>query len=268
MSQRPDASMDLLRTVTEQALDPDYAVVAARPHHPRSRRAGFGVLAAVALLGLLLGSMSRTLLAASPIAGAERDALEDRVRAADARVAALRSDITALRAEVDALRSRQLGPGSSASATLQRLQGAEDAAAANPVSGPGLVLVLDDAPAARGSRTDEGRLLDVDLRRAVDALWQAGAEAIAINGHRVGPRTAIRSAGGAITVGYRSLSQPYRVEAVGDPRTLPGRYAQTAGASWLTGLRDNVGVRVAVETAERLELPADTPRELRAARKG
>ena len=29
---RPDASMDLLRQITEQPIDPDYAAVAAREH--------------------------------------------------------------------------------------------------------------------------------------------------------------------------------------------------------------------------------------------
>jgi len=29
---RPDASMDLLRQITEQPIDPDYATVAARQH--------------------------------------------------------------------------------------------------------------------------------------------------------------------------------------------------------------------------------------------
>ena len=85
-------------------------------------------------------------------------------------------------------------------------------------TGPGVLVVVDDSPSAAADARD--RVLDLDLQVLANGLWEAGAEAVAINGHRLSSLTAIRSAGDAITVDYRSLTRPYRVEAIGDPRTL------------------------------------------------
>ena len=68
-------------------------------------------------------------------------------------------------------------------------------------------------------------MLDIDLQILVNGLWESGAEAISINGHRLSNLTAIRGAGDAITVDYRSLTRPYQIEAIGDPRTLPASFA-------------------------------------------
>ena len=55
----------------------------------------------------------------------------------------------------------------------------------------------------------------------VNALWAAGAEAISINGQRLGPTTAIRFAGEAVLVDFRPVTNPYEISAIGDPDTLP-----------------------------------------------
>ena len=64
-------------------------------------------------------------------------------------------------------------------------------------------------------------------------------------------------AGSAITVNYRSLTRPYRIEAIGDPRTLQARFAQTPGGAWWQGLRDNYGMKYEVSGATQLRLAAD-----------
>jgi uncharacterized protein YlxW (UPF0749 family) len=110
-------------------------------------------------------------------------------------------------------------------------------------------------------------VLDLDLQVMVNGLWQAGAEAIAINGHRLSTLTAIRGAGDAITVDYRSLTRPYRVEAIGDTRTLQARFAETRGGLWWTELAQNRGLRFEVAGADDLGLPADPGMALRYAQK-
>ena len=56
--------------------------------------------------------------------------------------------------------------------------------------------------------SDTGRVLDRDLQVMVNALWAAGAEAIAINGQRLTARSAIRYAGEAILLDFRPLVPP------------------------------------------------------------
>ena len=87
------------------------------------------------------------------------------------------------------------------------------------------------------------------------ALWEAGAEAVAVNGERLTNLSTIRLAGGAITVNARSLRRPYVVTAIGNPNTLPARFAETSsGQAWLD-LQREVGLQLKITPAASLTLP-------------
>jgi uncharacterized protein YlxW (UPF0749 family) len=132
------------------------------------------------------------------------------------------------------------------------------------VAGPGVVITVDDAP---GSETDPSdRVLDLDLQILVNGLWESGAEAVSVNGHRLSPLTAIRGAGQAITVDYRSLTRPYRVEAIGDARTLPASFTQSSAGAWWNDLSRNRGMSFALTGVDELTLDADPGIVLRYAR--
>jgi uncharacterized protein YlxW (UPF0749 family) len=135
------------------------------------------------------------------------------------------------------------------------------ASGAAAVVGPGLVVTANDAPDAIPGAG--GTIVDSDLQALVNGLWAAGAEAIALNGHRLTPMTAIRSAGQAITVDYRSLTPPYVVSAIGNPDTLPARFLETQGGQLWLGLRANFGIMFQTRTADRLELPGQPHASLR-----
>jgi uncharacterized protein YlxW (UPF0749 family) len=133
------------------------------------------------------------------------------------------------------------------------------------VTGPGVRVVVDNADEGVA---DGGVVLDRDLQQLVNALWQAGAEAIAINGQRITSLTAIRHAGRAITVNFRSLSRPYVIDAIGNPDTLPATLIETpGGAAWLD-LQVLYGLRFEVNSADKLVLPGSGRFELRYAKRG
>ena len=118
--------------------------------------------------------------------------------------------------------------------------------------GPGIVLTINDNP-----KDANGTIVDQDLRQVANGLWLAGAEAISINGHRLSARTAIRQAGAAITVDYRSLTTPYRIEAIGDPGALESGFTGNSGGAWLSYLRRNYGVSWAIERRKEVRLGPD-----------
>jgi uncharacterized protein YlxW (UPF0749 family) len=94
-------------------------------------------------------------------------------------------------------------------------------------------------------------------------LWQAGAEAIAVNGQRLTALSSIRHAGDAITVNFRSISRPYTVLAIGNPDTLPAKFVDTtSGQAWLD-LQQQVGLRFRMETRKAMTLPAAPAVDLR-----
>lgn len=84
-----------------------------------------------------------------------------------------------------------------------------------PVKGPGVSVTI----------TGESSLLYYDIVDLINELWVSGGEAIAINGQRVTPFTAIGEKPGpdgtpVITVDGKPLLSPYIIEAIGDPVAL------------------------------------------------
>lgn len=257
-----DASMDLLNQIIRQPLDPDYAVVAARGGDaPRSRWA-------LALVAVVIGSMfaiaALGTTRAAPALQSERGELISRIGAAEAEQDQLRSTVTALSAEIATLRAGALGDDESSRGLESQITLLDPVVGNAPVAGPGLLVVVDDAPSADGDARD--RVLDIDLQVLANGLWMAGAEAVAVNGHRLSNLTAIRSAGDAITVDYRSLTRPYRVEAIGDPRTLQASFVESPAGSWWNDLLRNRQMSYEVSDVKQLSLSADPGMELRYAR--
>jgi uncharacterized protein YlxW (UPF0749 family) len=133
------------------------------------------------------------------------------------------------------------------------------------------VVTVQDAVSAAGSEadsdlTDQGRVQDRDLQIVVNGLWEAGAEAIAINGERLTSLSAIRSAGEAVLVGFRPLSPPYRIQVIGDPQAMQTAFASNLGGQYLQALSSNFGIRSTVEQKDSITVPAAGSLTLRYAR--
>ena len=247
MTARPDASMDLLRQIAAEAVDPDYGRAAAAGRPTRSRTWG---LVGVLVTGALLTAAIALHAHGEPSDQAERAKLARQVVQEQAVIQAKKSQVRSLDRSISTLQAQRLP----ASATSQ-LQQAQVAAGATALSGPGVTVTCDDAPRAT---SDNQRVADGDLRVLVNGLWEAGAEAVAINGQRLTSTSAIRSAGSAITVNYISLTPPYRVVALGDPASLPGRLANGQAGAWWSYLHTNYGLVWSVSTSKDLSVPAST----------
>jgi uncharacterized protein YlxW (UPF0749 family) len=89
-----------------------------------------------------------------------------------------------------------------------------------PLRGAGLVVSMapSDRPAPVSEDAGAYQIHDTDVQLVVNALWAAGAEAVAINDSRLVATTPIRSAGGTIVVNFRPLSPPYVISAIGADR--------------------------------------------------
>jgi uncharacterized protein YlxW (UPF0749 family) len=126
------------------------------------------------------------------------------------------------------------------------------------VQGPGVTVELadsPDAPRTRGESTDF-RIQDVDLRLVVNALWAAGAEAVAVNGRRVTATTAIRQAGDAVLVNFHAVSSPYRVRAIGEPAELRSRTLGSDIGRQFAVWTEVYGLGFGVREAEAVTVPS------------
>lgn len=254
--------MDLLNQIARSPYDPDYAVVAARGDSPL-RRPWMLALVAVLVGGLFALAVVQTTRRAPALAG-ERSDLIARIQAAAAGQDRLQAEAATLTDDIGTLRPVVAGEDASVRAQQASIEVLEPASGAVPVRGPGLTIVVDDA--VTGSDQRANRVYDLDLQILVNGLWQAGAEAIAINDHRLSALTAIRGAGEAITVDFRSLTRPYRIDAIGDARTLQARFAESTGGVWWNQLAQNQGLGYEVRGVDELTLPADPGLRLRYAR--
>lgn len=262
--------MTLITEMMERPLDPGYAAAAER------RRAS-GLPAATGLrspllitVAVLIGAMlaASALALRAPTTATSRvkldlmSQIEQRRAHGDAQtrlIATLRNQINTAQG---AALSRQSQTGLS-----NQLSKLELAAGSVAVTGPGLVLTVDDAPRKGDSvvdadpRTnpgpDQGKVIATDLQIIVNGLWVAKAEAISINGHRLTSRAAIRSAGAAILVDYRPLSRPYVVTAIGDPGSLGVEFADNSGGSYLQSLTNNYKVRGDIQSRKSVVVPGE-----------
>lgn len=254
----PQATMGLLDYLTTHALDEDYAFVSEQQDRggpSRGARRRIGVIGAL-VLGLfaviVVTAAAQTARNSSTDEQNRRD-LAAQVDSARSRLEAQRERVDELQLQVSGLQRRQLEGDTSAQGLLGTIQLLSTLTGTVPVQGPGVRIVADDAPGATEVRN---QVLDSDLQRLVNGLWQAGAEAIAVNGQRLTNLSTIRLAGSAITVNSTSLSRPYVVTALGDPDTLPARFAETtSGQAWLD-LQREVGLRLEITPVSSLRLPA------------
>lgn len=255
--------MDLLLQIIRQPLDPDYAVVAARgPASPRPRPYQRWSLALVAVvIGAMFAIAALQTTRAAPALASERSELISRVGAAETEQDGLRSRVTALSADINTLRDAALGGDTTSRGLETQIDLLAPVVGSVAVTGPGLLVVVDDAPSADSDSRD--RVLDIDLQVLTNGLWASGAEAVTVNGHRLSSLTAIRSAGDAITVDYRSLTRPYRIEAIGDPRTLQARLAESPAGDWWNELAQNRRMSYEISDVDRLTLAADPGMVLR-----
>ena len=86
-----------------------------------------------------------------------------------------------------------------------------------------------------------------DLLEVVNALNNAGAEAISINGQRIITTTAITCEGNVIKVNGEKISSPFAIKAIGSQGLLLG--SMTMAGGYLSLMEDN-GVIVNVKTVD------------------
>jgi uncharacterized protein YlxW (UPF0749 family) len=170
--------------------------------------------------------------------------------------AALRDEISQLRLELAALQSSAARDQLARDASQRQLSDLQILAGVVPARGPGVAVRIADP-----NGVFEFELL-LDL---VQELRDAGAEAIAVNGRRVGGTTAFSTRGKAVTVDGQEVAQPYEVLAIGDPATLEVGLKIPGGAIDTLDALD--GTKVSVERRSDVRVPAlDHPPAFKSAR--
>jgi uncharacterized protein YlxW (UPF0749 family) len=157
----------------------------------------------------------------------------------------VRDEVASLRLQLQDVQSSSRRDDAAAKAAQDQLADLEVLAGTVPVHGPGVAVNVDDPE--HSLRYDA--LIDL-----VQELRDAGAEALAVNGQRIGASSAFFAQSGAIALDGSALHPPYRVVAIGDPATLEAGLTIRGGAvETLTAAR---GVHVNLDRQSDVTLPA------------
>ena len=251
----PAASMSLLTHLLANPLDAGYGYYADADRTTRTR--GLQRVL-VLLLALALGAASVVAVRSLRHPG-DNPVAEQLLDQAQSRQAS----VNAMGAQVEDLgRAIAAETGQSGATRATADPGLALSASTSGVTGAGLAVTLSDAAdAAALTRTAGSRVRDQDLNVVVNALWSAGAEAVAINGMRIGPATFIRTAGSVILINVTPVQSPYRVEAIGDANAMSVALIRGTTGDYLSSAQSLNGISITTAadssiTMEALELRA------------
>jgi len=259
----------LLESLNRDYLDPGYAAAAKRkavastatgPGQTRTRSIAL-VVAACVILGVLFGISVSNTEDNEPRAEKTRSALLEDIEHAEQQQSALASSAADLAARLRATQSN-LG----ASGPLQTVAELENAGQITAVTGPGIRIVINEAPVDSANATSGGVILDRDVQLLVNDLWAAGAEAISIGGVRLQPRSAIRQAGGSILVDNRPVFWPITIQAVGDSSGMQVKLIGSPGYGRFSSFAQLYDIEFDLTAQNQLTLPPGSGADLLFAR--
>ena len=118
------------------------------------------------------------------------------------------------------------------------------------VKGKGLTITLRDSDSTE-NYTNESIIHDMDLVEVVNELFNAGADAVSINGQRIMSSTAISCNGNIVRINNEKITVPFVINAIGSTEGLYGTMMRPRG--YLEILSD-YGIKVDVKKVEKNEL--------------
>lgn len=226
------------------------APVASPPGVLRRLRGGIGApvllaVAAAAVGFLLVGQLQGPRRESPPLAAESEGDLARILADLNSEADALQNEVAELKVQLGELRRSSQDETAAADAAAEQLRSLQVLAGTTAVTGPGVVVTISDP---------NGLLTYDTMIDMVQELRDAGAEAIAVNDHRIGVATAFAERDGHLTVDGSSLTAPLRVGAIGQPATLEGGLKIPGGA--VDAVSTVKGVRVQVLKQAKVDLPA------------
>ncbi len=151
-----------------------------------------------------------------------------------------------------------VGSESQANADLQdELRKTNMAAGLTAVTGPGIIVTLNDNPQALQPGDDPNAYLvhDSDILSIVNEIKASGAEAVSVNDQRIVAMSEVRCAGTTILVNWNKIGPPFVIKATGNQQLLESGLTIKGGK--LEELK-SFGLQAQLVRSDRIEIPAYT----------
>ena len=146
---------------------------------------------------------------------------------------------------------------------------AQSAAAAGAVSagmvaltGPGVVITLDDAPARPDgslpvdARPDDLVIHQSDVQAVVNAVWAAASDGVAVMDQRLIATSAVRCVGNTLLLQGRTYSPPFVVTAIGDAAAIRAQLAVSPQVAVFQQAVEDFGLTFSVRERPEVTVPA------------
>jgi uncharacterized protein YlxW (UPF0749 family) len=146
--------------------------------------------------------------------------------------------------------------------TKQKIEQLAPIAGFTAMSGPGLTVILNDAPQVdlsipENERPDVNDLLihQEDVQSVVNALWAGGAQGVSLMGKRVISTSAVKCVGNTLLLHGKVYSPPFKIQAVGDITNLTSSLRTDPNVTILQDYVDLYGLVYDVQRSQLIELP-------------
>ncbi len=237
--------------------------IASRPPVRFRRVSAWQALVPVVALaaGLLFATSGRTAHGTDLRAGNITE-LSQLIRQRDAAIHAQDDELADLQSRVERLTEQAASRNSDVAAAQAAGNAGAVSAALVPLTGPGLVITLDDAPQRPDgalpvdARPDDLVIHQSDVQAVVNAVWAAAADGVAIMDERLIATSAVRCVGNTLLLQGRPYSPPFLIAAIGDIDAVRRQLAASPEVAVLQQAVDDFGLTFEVRPVPRLTLPA------------
>jgi uncharacterized protein YlxW (UPF0749 family) len=155
-----------------------------------------------------------------------------------------------VRAQVDAKEKELSQSDNVDSGVINELDMMRMQAGLIPVTGPGVIVKLDDSKTLRNNF--DGIVHDRYIRDVVNELCAAGAEGISINDERLISSSTVRCVGPTVTVNDVKIAAPFIIKAIGNENTLYSALLMPGGVVELLRKQD---INITVSKEQQVDLP-------------
>ena len=230
----------------------------------RPRSAWGALVPVVALLaGLLFATSGRTAQGTDLRAG-EVTKLSELIHQRNGSIAAKQEQLAQLQRQVQQLTDQAATRNGDVAALQSRAQTGALSVGLTALTGPGVEITLDDAKERPdgalppNARPDDLVIHQSDVQAVVNAVWAAGADAVAIMDQRLIATSAVRCVGNVLLLQGRTYSPPFVITAIVDAGAVRAQLAASPQVGLLQQAVDAFGLTFAVRQRGSITVPAYT----------
>ncbi len=188
----------------------------------------------------------------------ERTPLVETALDLQAQQESLKAGILQLREEIAGYELAGEGGAAVTQDLNRQLEQAKIAAGLAALTGPGLVIQLEDStvPVPEDGNERDYLASGADVLVVVEELWLAGAESVAVNGERIAATTAIVDIGGSVLVNSAYIAPPYQVAAIGPADMFDRLTASPGFVDFIRARSETFGIGVGYAEEAQVDIPA------------